>query len=62
MRASDALIAVAGGYVTLSEIGFALKMGKRVIGLETWQGSEGIEHVPTPSEAFEMVLKLPSHG
>jgi len=33
----DAVIAVGGGYGTLSEIGFALKLGKPVIGLQTWE-------------------------
>lgn len=32
----DALIAVGGSYGTLSEIALALKMGKPVIGLDTW--------------------------
>jgi uncharacterized protein (TIGR00725 family) len=35
VRTADALIAVAGEYGTLSEIAFALKMGKPVIGLNT---------------------------
>ncbi|HEX9890455.1 MAG TPA: TIGR00725 family protein [Actinomycetota bacterium] len=35
-RAADALIAVGGGFGTLSEIGLALKMGRRVVGLGTW--------------------------
>lgn len=36
-RAADAVIAVRGGFGTLSEIGLALKMGKPVVGLETWE-------------------------
>jgi uncharacterized protein (TIGR00725 family) len=36
-RACDILVAVDGGYGTLSEIGLALKMGKPVIGLNSWQ-------------------------
>jgi uncharacterized protein (TIGR00725 family) len=35
-RAADAVIAIGGEFGTLSEIAFALKMGKRVIGLGTW--------------------------
>ena len=53
VRASDILIAVAGGYGTLSEIALALKAGKGVIGLETWRNIEGIQHVATPEEAIE---------
>ena len=35
--AADVVIAVGGGYGTLSEIALALKAGKRVIGLGTWE-------------------------
>jgi uncharacterized protein (TIGR00725 family) len=37
VRSADAVIAVSGGHGTLSEIGLALKMGKPVVGLSTWQ-------------------------
>ena len=37
VRAADALIAVEGGYGTLSEIALALRAGKPVIGLGTWE-------------------------
>ncbi len=33
---AQAVIAVAGGWGTLSEIGFARKLGKPVVGLNTW--------------------------
>ncbi len=36
-RACDIVVAVDGGYGTLSEIGLSLKMGKPVIGINTWQ-------------------------
>ncbi len=36
VRTAHALIAVGGEYGTLSEIAFALKAGKPVIGLRTW--------------------------
>ncbi|MBZ0154700.1 MAG: TIGR00725 family protein [Alphaproteobacteria bacterium] len=36
VRTADALIAVGGEYGTLSEISFALKTGKPVIGIHTW--------------------------
>lgn len=40
----DALIAVCGGYGTLSEIAFGLKMGKPVVGIGTWElDAEGRE-------------------
>ena len=37
VRASDAVVAVAGEFGTLSEIALALKAGKPVIGLGTWE-------------------------
>lgn len=36
VAAAEAVIAVGGSAGTLSEIGLALKLGRRVIGLETW--------------------------
>jgi uncharacterized protein (TIGR00725 family) len=35
--AADVVIAVGRGYGTLSEIALALRAGKRVIGLDTWE-------------------------
>jgi uncharacterized protein (TIGR00725 family) len=55
VRASDVVIAIAGGYGTLSEIGFALKIGKPVIGLGTWQDIHGVDYVQTPQQAIERV-------
>jgi uncharacterized protein (TIGR00725 family) len=36
VRAADVIVAVGGGYGTLSEVGLALKAGRPVIGLGTW--------------------------
>ncbi len=36
-RSSDALIAVGGGYGTLSEIALSIKMGKKVLTLDSWK-------------------------
>src|SRR5436190_209326 len=41
VRAGLAAIAIGGEYGTLSEIAFALKMGKRVVGLNTWELRRG---------------------
>jgi uncharacterized protein (TIGR00725 family) len=60
--AGEAVIAVGGGPGTLSEIGIALKLGKRVVGLGTWQltrpdGSpSGILEAQTPREAVDLAL------
>ena len=37
VRSADAVVAIAGGHGTLSEIALALKAGKRVVGLGTWE-------------------------
>jgi uncharacterized protein (TIGR00725 family) len=58
VRAADALIAVGGGYGTLSEIALALKAGKRVAGLGTWE-IDGVERLATPEAAVEAVLGEP---
>ncbi len=57
VRASDVVIAIAGGYGTLSEIGLALKIGRPVIGLGTWQDIDGVDYVETPDQAINMVVK-----
>jgi uncharacterized protein (TIGR00725 family) len=53
IRTSDVLIAVGGSYGTLSEIGFALKMGKRVVGLKTWD-IKGMVRAATAEEAVQL--------
>lgn len=50
VRAADAVIAVGGGYGALSEIALALKAGKRVVGLGTWE-IEGVVAAATPEAA-----------
>jgi uncharacterized protein (TIGR00725 family) len=55
VRAADALIAVGGAYGTLSEIALALKAGKPVIGLGTWE-IDGVERVEGPEAAVRMAL------
>jgi hypothetical protein len=43
VRAADALVAIGGAWGTLSEIALALKAGKPVIGLDTWElGRAGV--------------------
>ncbi len=37
VRSADALVAVGGEFGTLSEIALALKLGKPVVGIETWE-------------------------
>lgn len=55
VRAADAVIALGGGYGTLSEIALALKAGKRVVGLGTWE-IEGVVGVEGPEAAVAAAL------
>jgi uncharacterized protein (TIGR00725 family) len=55
VRAADALIAVGGGYGTLSEIALALKAGKRVVGIGTWE-IDGVEPADSAEAAVEAVV------
>ena len=52
---AEAFIAVAGAHDTLSEIAFALKRGKPVVGLGTWD-IKGVVNAATPEEAVRRVL------
>ena len=64
VRSADAVIAVGGGYGTLSEIAFALKWGRRVVGLGTWElagdgrPDGGILRVERPEEAVKLALGI----
>lgn len=61
-RTADVVIAIHGGYGTLSEIGLALKMGKPVVGLHTWElrrdGQPVAAIIPadTPVQAVELAM------
>lgn len=46
---ADALIAVGGGFGTLSEIGHALRAGKPVVGLQTWEATRPGQRAPVPN-------------
>jgi uncharacterized protein (TIGR00725 family) len=55
VRAADALIAVGGAYGTLSEIALALKAGKPVIGVDSWE-IDGVVPAPDAEAAVEEAL------
>jgi hypothetical protein len=40
-RSADALVAIGGGWGTLTEIGFAARLGRPVIGVGTWELAHG---------------------
>ena len=48
VRASDALVAVGGGYGTLSEVALALKARRPVIGLDSWDIPGVVKAWPRP--------------
>ncbi|HID40135.1 MAG TPA: TIGR00725 family protein [Calditrichaeota bacterium] len=54
VRSAAVLIAIDGRYGTLSEIAFALQIGKPVIGLQTWEVSTEIIDA---SDAIDAVQK-----
>ncbi|MDM7461341.1 MAG: TIGR00725 family protein [bacterium] len=58
--ASEGLIAIGGGYGTLSEIALGLRMGKPVVLLDSWQFQMHGEPiaVPTAANAEEAVAML----
>ena len=63
IRTAQAVIAIGGGYGTLSEIGFALRQGLPVAGLDTWELKRARETVTaiyrakSPEDAVEWVTK-----
>jgi len=64
VRAADALVAVGGEWGTLSEIALALKIGRPVVGLDTWELArcgrpvEALERASSPEEAASRALAL----
>ena len=65
VRAADVLVAVGGSWGTLSEIALALRVGKRVIGIGTWELAraggepvEGVERAADAARAVELALGL----
>jgi uncharacterized protein (TIGR00725 family) len=64
VKSAEAAIAVGGRYGTLSEIALALKLGKPVVGIRSWQlataagPDSGLVPVDTPAEAVSLALAL----
>src|SRR5690348_4371610 len=52
----DAVIAVGGSWGTLAEIGFATRLGRRVVVLEPGWELDGVPRASTPEEAVELAL------
>jgi uncharacterized protein (TIGR00725 family) len=64
VRAADAVVAIGGGWGTLSEIALALKTGVPVVGVGTWDVARHGESVPgivgaaDAREAVDLALSL----
>jgi uncharacterized protein (TIGR00725 family) len=57
VRASDSVIAIGGGWGTLSEIALAIRTGVPVFGLQTWDAvAGGIQVVASPEDAVAGAL------
>jgi uncharacterized protein (TIGR00725 family) len=54
----DVVIAIGGEYGTLSEIGLALKVGRPVVALESWDLGEHVSVAATPEEAVGTAFGL----
>ena len=50
----DVIIAIGGNFGTLSEISFALRFNKNIIGINTWDISPDIQSVSSATEAVEL--------
>jgi hypothetical protein len=57
VRSADALIAVGGEYGTLSEIALALKAGKTVVGIGTWD-IPGVIRADSAEDAVRKVFAI----
>ena len=65
VRSAAAVIAIGGGYGTLSEIALALRAGKPVVGLTTWamtrpdgEPDQGVVYLDDPYDAVAEALRL----
>ncbi|HEY3131719.1 MAG TPA: TIGR00725 family protein [Acidobacteriota bacterium] len=64
IRSSHAVVAVGGGYGTLSELGFALRLEVPVVGLKTWKFESppgphaDLHYARSADEAVQKALQL----
>jgi uncharacterized protein (TIGR00725 family) len=57
VASGDAVIAVGGSWGTLAEIGFASRLGRRVVILEPGWEVAGVTRAASPEEAVELALR-----
>jgi uncharacterized protein (TIGR00725 family) len=58
IRAADAVVAFPGKFGTLSEMAFALKIGKPLISIAAWKLGEGIIQLDDAVEAADKAMEL----
>jgi uncharacterized protein (TIGR00725 family) len=58
IRSAVAVIAISGGYGTLSEMAFALQLEKPVIALRSWEVSENVVIASDPDDAIEKLKQI----
>jgi len=58
VHSANVYIAIGGGFGTLSEIAYALRLGKTVIGLGSWDVHEDIVKVDTPDQAVQAAINV----
>ncbi len=56
VRSAVGVIAIDGKYGTLSEIAYALQLGKPIVGINSWDLSESIIQAGSAEEAVEKLL------
>ena len=65
VSAAESVIAIGGEWGTLSEIAMAMKLGKRVVGLSSWElkgpspAALTIQKAETPEQAVKFALASP---
>ena len=66
VRSADAVVAIGGGWGTLSEIALARKAGKPVAGVATWElgdrGEDGVAMAADGGEAVRWALERTGHA
>ncbi|MCS6802043.1 MAG: TIGR00725 family protein [Chloroflexota bacterium] len=68
VKSADGAIAVGGRYGTLSEIALALKLGKPVVGIRSWQlataagPDTGLVPADSPADAVALILAMIAGG
>lgn len=58
VNSCELLIAISGGFGTLSELAFALKLGIPIVGIKTWENFSGINYVSSPEEAIDKTIEI----